>query len=150
MTGGTIRAVIDRAYSRSYENGFDRNFVRHVEDFSVTIKKSRIEFPRAKVVRRDNAPKKFDIVADAEQNEILQCAFHSIDCCASRRRPDNQFGQQRIKVVADHRPAAYAGIEPNAGPGWPFEHFNHTGIRAEVFLWNLGIDAAFESVARLV
>src|SRR5215475_9171690 len=133
MTGGTIRAVIDRAYSRSYEKGFARNFAWHVEDFSVTIKKSRIEFPRAKVSRRDNAPEKFNIVADAEQNEILQCAFHSIDCCASRRRPHNQFGQQRIKVVADHRPAAYAGIEANARPGWRFEHFNHPRIRAKVF-----------------
>src|SRR5262245_13015735 len=150
MTGGTIRAVIDRAYGRSDEKGFTRNFVWHVEDFSVTIKKSRIESPRAKVIRGDNAPKKFDIVADAEQNEILQGAFHSIDCSASRRRPHNQFSQQRIEVVADHRPAAYAGIEANAGPGWRFEHFNHTRIRAKVFLWNLGIDAAFEGVARLV
>src|SRR5215510_7780525 len=139
----------DGPYSGSNQKGFHRNFLLHLEYFFVTIEEGRIEFSRAKVVSRDNAAKKLDIVPDAEQNEIIERAFHPIDCCWSRRRPDNQLRQEGIKVIADYRSTTHAAIEPNAGPQWWFEYFNHTSSGPEVFLRHLCIDAAFDGVACL-
>ena len=75
----TARALIDRPYSGSDEQSLRWDIGWYVEQLFVPIEETRIELTCGEIVARDNPTQELDIVPNAEQGEVFECAFHSID-----------------------------------------------------------------------
>ena len=62
------------------EKRFNRDIARRSKQLSMSFEKGSIDSSFVKVRARNDPMEKLDIVANAQEHELLERAFHAIDC----------------------------------------------------------------------
>ena len=90
-------------------------------------------------VERDDGGQALDV-------ELVQGAPGTLDGLRPVGAGDDQLGQHRVELPADHRAGLHAGVQPDTGTGRRLEPVDRAGRGQEAAAGVLAVDAEFDGV----